>query len=467
MNKLKENYRHLILLGFPITLFLFIRIYLDFNGLYGQDSHAYYQYALELKSFFEQGSSLSPFNWPKLFPFIGALIGLTGFPILLGLQLTSLLALVGVLFYGNKCIYLLHQKDGSWFLLLGAASTVYFSRGGLLLMSDMLSAFFIVLAYYHYLSVTLSKKHINTIYVFVFSILAVYTRYPAALLLALPIIKVLQLSLLKFPKYLRLILITLVFVLATALLVFNNNMLHLSTQLFSQWSFKNLFTRTFISSDGAVHQWVPNVLYILGSFFHIGLLAFGILLLPFYRKIKTPNKIILVSVALYLLFVGGLLTQNYRFFIISHALVLFLLFPAFSGLWQWLKQKKIHSLFVIGVLSFNIAFYTYSFSKTYQVYRVEKLVVKKLNELNITTPIYSFYVDQSFKSYGIKNEVRNLYYKEFTDFETGALVVFNEHKFASQWVNTPVMNNWQQINELYDLDTLATLTDDWQIYLIK
>lgn len=74
------------------VLFIIFQFILDFNGLYGQDSHAYYQYSLKLKAML-QGSEndLGFFFWPKLFPFLGAFIGLTGTPVLLILQLISLL----------------------------------------------------------------------------------------------------------------------------------------------------------------------------------------------------------------------------------------------------------------------------------------------------------------------------------------------------------------------------------------
>ena len=124
-------------------------------------------------------------------------------------------------------------------------------------------------------------------------------------------------------------------------------------------------------------------------------------------------------------------------------------------------------LFVVGVLFFNTTFFIYSFTKTYVVFQLEKEVVEELKKIESDAPIYAFYVDQSFSSYDIKNEVHNFYMEDFSKIESGSLVIFNEEKFAEQWKNHRVMQNWKMLTTNYQLDTLATLSDNWQIYLIK
>jgi hypothetical protein len=467
MKKFYEKHSLAFLLGLPVLMFLAINIGLDFNGLYGQDSHAYFQYANSIIDYFNGGELRSNFYWPKLFSFLGAALGVFGMPVMLGMQLISLLSLLGVLYVGNKCIKLIYEKEGSIFLLLGAATQVYFFRGGILIMSDMLAAFFVVVVYYFYLKIYISKQAFSIVYVLVFATLAVFSRYPSVILLVFPVLHALYLSLQTVKKRNRIITFILLGALAVVFVILNNTMFNRSIELLAEWNVANMFTRTLVSDSGSTHHWVPNSMYIFGSLFHIGYLSIGLFLLPFFHHVTRLNKAMLLSVIVYLVFLSGLATQNYRFFVLSHVLVLIFVFPAFLGLWEWLQAKKLRLIFIVGVLLFNIAFFTYSFGKTYRVFKVEKELVEALNKMETSAPIYSFYVDQSFESYGINNEVRNFYYQEFTQFESGAIVVFNENKFKDQWKGHAVMNNWYHLTTNYQLDTLATLQDNWQIYRVR
>ena len=55
---------------FVINLLLRLALVLptQFDGLYGQDAYAYYDYAQDLRTSFQTGTALKPFFWPLGYP---------------------------------------------------------------------------------------------------------------------------------------------------------------------------------------------------------------------------------------------------------------------------------------------------------------------------------------------------------------------------------------------------------------
>ncbi len=466
LNKIKQSYLEIILYGIPILLFLVLTIVFGFNGLFGQDSHAYYQYARELNLFFKTGQEPGFFYWPKLYPFLGAMIGNIGIPILMGMRMISLFALLGVMFYSNKIIREIYNKDGKLWLFIGMALSTYFMRGGMLVMSDMLATFLVVYCYWNFIRFMKLPQVIPFVVMVVTAGLAFFVRYPTLPIVFIPILVAVFVGLRKL-RYSWLIAVLFLVAILIALFIYTSFFQSVLNDFFNRWSFQHIFSRSFNDKDGQFKHWVPNIVYIFGNFFHIGYLAVGIMLIPFYEKMKGLSLILLIGTGCYLAFLTGFSTQNYRFLMLSHPLAIIVLFPMFLKLWNWLKQYKIHRLFVIGLVVFNSMFFSYSFGKTYQVHQNEKVIAEAIKNLHSQRPIYSFYVDQSFPSYGIENEVRNLYLDEYQIFEKGSLVVFSPSQFEKQWEGTNVMNNWKNLSEKHELEEVVVLSNNWKIYRIK
>lgn len=451
----------------PLLLFIVSNFGIGFNGLYGQDSHAYFQYANLLKTVNFNYSEAGFLYWPKMFSTIAALLSYLGISVLTAFQLISISSLIFSLLIANKIIKLLFNKSGHLFLLLGGALSVYFSRGGIILMSDMFATLLVITTFYFYYINRSSPNNFKLFGTLLFAFLAVLSRYACLPIVVAPVIATLLQGFLNLKNLQRVLVLILSIGSMIFLLQFNDRFFDLGKEMLGQWSFSNVFLRETHNENGTNFHTVPNVLYVLGNFAHFGYLSFGVLLLPFYKKLKGIDKTMLISLMIYLGFLSGLPTQNYRFLMLSHLLVLILLFPAFEALLLFLKEKRVKVLFIVGTILFNLTFYMYSFGKTFNVYKVEKEVVEEIKSLKSDQPIYSFYVDQSFKSYGLENETRNFYYKEFASFEKGALVVFNPEKFKEQWEGTNVMNNWNILIDNYQLDTIKVLTCNWGIYRIK
>ena len=463
----KDTYNNWALYAIPIIIFLIFNFIFDFNGLYGQDSHEYLRYSKEIKVFLTQGDSVDGMYWPVGFPLAGSLLSFTGLSVLWALRIVSLFSLLGTLFYLKKIIQTLFNKDGSLLLILGAVTQVYFVRGGYLIMSDMLCTFFITLLFYQYLSYIRSQKLFSLFLIGLIACFAFFTRYASIPLLILPVVHSL-LIFLRGLKVLFQVLLGIFFIAALIGLFYSNNQLvSLSEGILTQWDFSNLYNRIIYTENGINTNMVPNGVYAFGNFFHIGFLSFGVALIPFYSRPNAYSKFILACLVLYVLFLAGFEIQNNRFLMLSHPLILIVLFPFFDALMTWVKGKRLAPFFIIATLLFNIAFFFYSFNKTYRLHMLERKIVNAIIDLKTKAPIYCFYIDQSFPSYNLNNDRRNFYYKEYDNFEQGALVIFNEDKFSEQWKGHSVMNNWNRLIIQNDLDTLVKLPQNWNIYRIK
>lgn len=450
-----------ILSGFFVLTFGF-----EFNGLFGQDAHEYLRFGKALKTEWTTGTPAGDFHWPKAYPMLGSILSYLGVSVLLSMQMISLFACMGSIFVANKIIRHLYQSDGAIFLLLGAASQVYFLRMGYLVMSDALCAFLIITAIFAYLKLKNKTTFGWTVLFLTAAIFAFYTRYAS-----LPIILALTMHLLwttakKWNLWIRAIVGGVLILLGFVLLYTNNSALSQIADRIAEWSPTNLLHRTHSREGRLETNLVPNAMYIWSNFLHLGYLSIGVLLLPWIKQWNFKERGLWMAILVYLLFIGGLEIQNQRFMVLTHLPILVLLFPAFKALWAWLQSRKLGIVFCGAVLLFNGALFCFSFQKTYKVHRLEKQIVAALQPFDDATPILTFYVDQSFASYDLPNPTQNLW-DPYPDFIPGALVVFNPEKFEESWGNGTVMTNWRLLQERHTLVVIKELPENWKIYRIK
>lgn len=453
--------------GVLAAIYLVVIVVFDFNGLYGQDSHEYLRFAKELKQSFMLGTAPGYFHWPKFYPVLGAIVSYSGISVLHAMQFISILACFGTIWLAQRSIQLMNGTKGVWLLLLGACTQTYFMRSGMYVMSDALCAFFVMGVFYLYLRLLQKNAVKFYLLMILLSALAVYTRYASIPILIVPIIHSTYQVLVGVRAYTRIGLATLLFVLIGLSFTFNE---HLSKQIIehlSEWKISNLFHRTHYREVRLEVNLVPNIIYIWSNFFHVGFLIFGFLLVPWIKKWSWNYRGLWIAILIYLVFIGGLEIQNQRFMVLSHMPVLLLVYPGFAELWDWLRSRKLQLLFTIGVFAANLSFFYYSFSKTYKVHRIEKEISEQLMKYDHDVWIYSFYVDQSFSSYGLTNHTENLWLMEKPEFIIGSLVVFNEEKFKVSWSDHRLMHNWKKLNEDHELQVLDTLRDNWKIYRIQ
>lgn len=461
------NNRSTILLIAPVVLLFLVACAADFNGLYGQDSHAYLQFSENWRDHLLNGTPKIPFFWPEGYPASGAILSLTGIGCLWALRLISLFSLIGSLLLAKSCIRFLWKKDATGWLLLAAVTQIYFVRSGFLVMSDMLCAFLILTAIYAMLLYRETKAVRFWILLLLASAVAFFVRYGSVVILLVPIAYSTWLFLMRLRVPVRAFVLLLGIGTTVLVVMFNN---HFLAELFSRggaWTLKYVYERTITGNDGTVTNTVPNGLYIFGNFFHPGFLSCGVLLLPFYKKMDRNSWLILLTTGVYLVFLAGLNTQNYRFLVLAHLPVVIALFPAFQSAFEQLRKPFLRWGAVVGILAINGLVGWYSFRKMWAVHAFEKTMAREIKAISSGEPIYSFYIDQSFPSYGIHNEVRNFFMEDYPVFEKGALVVFNEKNFAVQWKGHRVMRNWERLQEHYQLDTIRKMENNWTIYRIR
>lgn len=450
----------IVLLG--LTAYL-----VDFNGLYGQDSHGYFAQAKLFHTALTGGEWIQYASELSGYPLLGALLSVTGIPELVALRLLSFVSLCGSLWFTSRIIRLLYNREGTLFLLFAAVTQIYFVRAGFLVMSDMTATCGVMCTWYFFILLRSNGKTSLYGWVLLAAFLAIYIRFATIPLVLLPVLSgglLFFRTLSVYKKWLFAgtsgLLITLFFVridLQTVIQLLRD----------SGWSIANMFTLTLTVSGNTMQNTVPNILYVIGNFFHLGFCACGLLLIPFYRFI--PRKVvrmILPGLVLYLLILAGLPLQNYRFLVISHLLGLIVLYPAFEA---FLSRTKGYKIGVIaGILICNVLFSIYSFGKTWRVYSMEREVVSELKPmLQSRETIYTFYVEKSLPSYGIDNTVYSLFSREYPRFARNAVVLYNAEPFAMEWKNQHVLRNWKRLTTYYQLDTLKVLTNNWTIYRIR
>jgi len=449
-----------------ILTYLTLLFGFDFNGLYGQDAHEYLRHGHALRSYFDHGTQLPVFYWPHLYSALGAVCSYTGVPIALCLQLISLSSLLLALFVTQKIIRKLYQTDGSLFLVLGAATQVYFVRSGFLVMSDALCGLFIISAIYFAIKVQQKQRFLDFFWVLLFTTAACLTRYGSVLILSVVTLFSIHWITAQMKWYVRIPLLVVAMGLGSLLLWSNNRAIVQAMAIFSEWNLENFFTFTRFNGGRSETYTVPNVLYIFSNFAHIGYLSIGAFLLIWIRKWNWKQHFIWIALLVYLLFLGGLTTQNQRFLVISHLMVLIVLFPAFLELKRWLQPRKLWGIFLAGTLVFNGLFFYYSFSKLYGMHRLEKDIVAQLQPLDDDKIIYTFYLNNSFQTYDLPNPTEGMW-KDTIEIIRDNYVVFNPEKFESSWNETPVIKNWERMKKEFDLEEIQRLPENWVLYRIR
>lgn len=449
-----------------VLTFLVLRFGFDFNGLYGQDAHEYLRHGRALRMYFDDGITPPVFHWPHMYSALGALCSYTGISVALCLQLISLFATLLSLFVAQKIFRLLYQSEGAIFLLLGAATQVYFIRSGYFVMSDALCGLFIITCVYYALKVRQDRRFKDLFWVLIFAAAAALTRYGSVLILSVVVLYTIYWITSRWQWYVRILILVAAIGLGSVIMWSNNMALVKAMAVFSEWNVQNLFTFTRFSGGRSETYTVPNVLYIFSNFAHIGYLSIGTYLLIWIRKWNWRLHFLWVALFAYFLFLGGLSTQNQRFLVVSHLIVLIVLFPAFLALKSWLQQRKLWVLFVIGTLVFNGLFFYYSFSKLYGIHRLEKEIVAQLQPLEDDKIIYTFFLDNSFRTYALPNPTITMW-KDSLEIIPNNFVVFNPEKFESSWKGSPVMDNWKRMNEEFELEQIQRLPENWIVYRIK
>lgn len=456
----------LFLIDAPLIIALVLFLGFGFSGYFGQDSHEFLRFTTAWKESGFDPESIADFQSPVGYPLAGILFSYFGLSLKWALVLVSFLAAWATLLLLNRMIREMYGRDGTLWLMLGAVTQVYFIRGGFLALSDMLCTFFVLATAYFLWEYAQRKKWTSLLFACALSAAAFSVNYLVIPLLIVPFIAAFIRVFREERMHIRVAASVFLIALCSSFLYADARFLSALGEFIGQWDLRHFIALSSDAESTWQERTVPNILYAFGNFMHLGYLSAGVFLLPYYRRLTWKHPLFL-GVALYLLFLMGLEAQNYRYLMIVHPLILLLLFPAFDALKSELQKRRIWRLFLSGILLINFSFFVYSFRKTYAVFEAEKVISEELKAMNSNDVIYSFYVDQSFPTYGVKNEVRNLYLSEYDHFEVGALVVADPVAFEQEWKETVVGKNWRRLNAENELELIKEVYGNWKIYRIR
>ncbi|MEM7038604.1 MAG: hypothetical protein AAF570_16585, partial [Bacteroidota bacterium] len=335
-------------------------------------------------------------------------------------------------------------------------------------MSDMFCGFWVAGGMYHMLRYWQTSEGRPLFLAVLFSFLAILTRYPALLILIIPIIYSAIHFFRNFNwKHLAIVLpIPLLFILPE--LLFKDNSVALKADWFAGIGPGNLFRKSFETEFGTMAYTVPNIMYGFSPFAHAGFLSMGLPLLWFLKREDVGRMALRIMLAGALFYVGFLMLiphQNQRFFIPVFPIALLLFYPAFNRAWDTFKEQPWLPKIGLGVLlTAQISMFAWSFRTFYNLSHLEQSVSAALHEEAAELPVYAFFIDPSMESYDVPQSVHNLFMETYTEFPTPALVVFHPGQFQAQWTGTPLMDNWNRMQTEYVLTETKAFRDGWKMY---
>jgi len=446
---------------------------MDFNGLYGQDSHEYYRYSRAVLNFFKTGDSPGDYFWPVYYPIFGALFGIV-MDNLICLQLISILSLTGSLFFLFRIMIEIFSDDNhlTIYLLITFLLSPFVLRSSLVVMSDMLSVFFITASFYFFIDYIHNKGAKQIVLFSIFSSMAVLTRYAAVVVLLLPAIIIIN-QIIKNGKSLHLfICAAIAFLLSLPhILIRESNVAGFMDHIWLQdWSLSNFLRSDFVTSEGIQHYRFPNILNSFSNIFFPTYLVFGLVLAVLSERNLPINRFWLISVAIvfvYAMFLAGIPYQNHRYLLLSYPFVVITIFPGFERFVKLLdKRKNLYNIAVCSMLAIQLFYCVYFFKPVYERNILEKKIAEFVKN-DTHKNVYAFDIDVSFMSYDVNKNVVNMWKEKISYFDIKSIVIFNEGKFKEQWANLNPMLNWNELKTNYTLMELKDFGSGWKAFEIR
>lgn len=460
-------------LGVPILFFLATQL-IGFDGLYGQDSYEYLRYANAIQNYITEGKHPGPFYWPVLYPLLGSLFGLLFGNIATGMQLVTCLSFgIGCL-YVFKILQLLYPKKNllnlTYVSLFGLLSP-YFLKAGLVVMSDVTASMFVILMFYHFLNSYYKKTSLTL--VFFFATCALMTRY-ATLMITIPVILSSIYFVFKekgFKNFLIGTIISIAVCIPFIILQWDNIFEGTSNYFLNSWSLTYFLKSNYITIDGIQSYRYPNLIFVLYVFIHPGFIFIGFILACFAIKKRNmlfsfSQNIFAISIGIYLLFLAGIPFQNIRVLGLIFPITLLFLYPAYIEFIQLNWLQKYISTITIATIIIQLVFFVGTFKNVYHRTLFEKEICATIAPYQGNT-LYGFDYDIAIKGRGLDFCFKNMYKTLYNDFKINDLVLFNPSQLTKQWKGKKPIENWNRIEQSYQLNVLEKFKDGWNLYQIN
>lgn len=467
MQKLTPFYQtNLFGIGLSLIILLLLKL-MNFNGLYGQDSHEYLRYTNYLKGNIFNLTNVKDYFWPIMYPLIGAVTSLIKIAPISILQFISIFSLVFSSIYLQKIIAVLYNKKSLVYIISFFILSPFVFRFGTVIMSDMLCLLFLIVGFYHLLNYSNTTKFKFLLYSVIFFSFSFYTRYVVVIVFIFPFVWIFfkHFKKQKISYYLLLILPIIIIIIIISIphyLIKTASLTTFEHSWLVNWSFSNFINNEFITVEGIktyrfsniVFVWIQNV---LPKYFFLGFI------LLFFIKKKDFKLILLLGLFSYLFFLAGIPFQNSRFLLLSFPLIIVFLFPAFTRFMTLFKNKK--EIAIIGFVGIQLFLIIYSFRSIYFLNQIEKENVTSIIKLSDTKIIYTSGYEGPLRSYSDK-KVIGIWMDSIITVEKG-LFMINELDMKNNSYPETINYNYQKLKNNVSLQQLETFDKGWTLYEIQ
>ena len=450
------------------------RLASGFDGLYGQDAHAYLRFAGEVRAFLAGGPRPGPFFWPVVYPSLAAALSFLAGSLVAAAQLVSALALLGAFAAGAAALARRFPHDARlavayWGAVFALAPFVF--RASLASMSDLLGAAFLCAFVLFAFEWERDGKGRDLALAAFFAVAAVTTRHPVGLVLA-PAAVSLAVGALR-----RRALAAAAFAAAAALLALAPTVLlargggasPLHYPGLTEWSLSNVLARTIETPDGVQAYRVPTVAFAVSNAVHPGFFVLGVPLLLASRRVDFAGALPRALAAGWLLsaaFHAGSPYHHDRHLLASFPLVPFLLFPAFARLARapLARLPRGAPVAVLGlVCAVQLGLAALACRATFAANRLELEAAAALRETPGST-LYTFVLTPALATRGVPQRLVDLWASAPDDAREGDLVLFAPERFAAQWAGRAPMKGWEQLSARFALVPLRGLGGGFTLF---
>lgn len=448
------------------SAFIICRL-LNFNGLFGPDCHDFLHYSASVAAYLTGGPEPDRFQWPVLYPALAALIQAV-VPLILSLQVISVISSVICFQYFCKTLSLLYPigRQRQRYAIVFFLGSPFILRAMVSAMPDMLCCMWLCGMVYFQVKSYQSKNITDLVRALIFGLLAIQTRYSAAVMLIPLIPQLISATRERYSSLLFLIGASVIAFTPTILLHAVGNLDLFDNMWLQSWSPANFFKSDFIASGYAVSYTLPNIIAAFALFVHPGFcFVIPILLYFYFTAARKPHRSWWITVVIYILFVAGLPVQNLRFLIPVFPLVLLLLYPAFEPMMALFRRRNTRVLLLSIFIFFQLAL-TARAVYPYVRYQREELEVVRMLKHYPPVDLYTASIDGALHTYGVPQEVHNLWLPQSSTLPPEALMLYHPDRMGTLSTETPPVILFRQLKREGRLHLLNTTATGWQLYTV-
>ncbi len=441
-----------------------VRTY-SFDGLYGQDPYAYFNFAQSLNEYLSFSKPLPPFFWPWGYPLILLLGKFLGTPeisinILLGSLIPSLIFLT--------CLELKLSLAAAVIggIVTAISGQILFSS--LAIMSDIPGMFWILMSCLCLIKGLNTSNYSHILIAGLFLAIAGITRWISLILL-------IPWGVAVFGRYRNLgsifRLILPIIILTSLQLWFSSNSKFdaLDHHFLGNWSLKNFWAAELTGLEGVVSTKFPNLIFYSKAlsdpfFIHpFFVLLVGLGLLGIFQNSQRSHVILLIGWGLSTyLFLSGLPVQNPRYCLQVFPIIAILTAFGFDYFKQRLKITSFIDLIlivgIIGVSVISIKANTRQVLQLIEIYNSDKLVANWISKaVTPKTPVYAFGITLTLQHYHPELTTKDIYFESIeslsTELNKDVYFVVDIDNIKSQWKDSRLGEtlNWLKNREGFKL----------------